>query len=240
MNVVFSKTGSKGNASVVSDGETLIQIDAGITPEKVNQSIGYKLSEVSGIITSHAHIDHSAFISRFLRLGMKVYANEETWLKTQISRLNRNALTIEAGKQFNVGTFIVKPFDVAHVNSDGTPCQNLGFLLYSTVTKEKMLWITDASYIESRFPPMDYICIECNYIDVDDYANELQYVNPFVESRRLRSHLSLDRCVAFLKQQDLSHIKEIRLLHLSESQGKIEETITNRMHKEFPSVRFVI
>lgn len=171
---------------------------------------------------------------------MKVYANEETWLKTQISRPVRNAVTIEAGKQFNVGTFIVKPFDVVHVNSDGTPCQNLGFLLYSTVTKEKMLWITDASYIESRFPPMDYICIECNYIDVDDYGNELQYINPFVESRRLRSHLSLDRCVEFLKQQDLSHIKEIRLLHLSESQGKIEETITNRMHKEFPSVKFVI
>lgn len=240
MEVLWSKTGSKGNASVISDGKTLIQIDAGITPEKVNQNIGYKLSEVRGIITSHAHIDHSAYISRFLRLGVKVYANEETWLKTQISQPKRNAVTIESGKQFRVGTFIVKPFDVAHVNSDGTPCQNLGFLIYSAITKEKMLWITDASYIESRFPPMDYICIECNYIDVDDYGNELQYINPFVESRRLRSHLSLDRCVEFLKQQDLSHIKEVRLLHLSESQGKIEETITNRMHKEFPSVKFVI
>ena len=184
--------------------------------------------------------DHGAFISRFLRLGMKVYANEETWLKTRISRPTRNAVTIQAGKQFNIGTFIVKPFNVAHVNSDGTPCENLGFLIYSRATKKKMLWITDASYIESRFPAMDYICIECNYIDVDDYSSELQFVNTFVEGRRLRSHLSLDRCVEFLKQQDLSHIKEIRLLHLSESQGKIEETITNRMHKEFPSVKFVI
>ena len=183
---------------------------------------------------------HSAFISRFLHLGMKVYANEETWLKTKISRPTRNAVTIQSGKQFNIGTFIVKPFNVAHVNSDGTPCENLGFLIYSRATKKKMLWITDASYIESRFPPMDYICIECNYIDVEDYSSELQFVNTFVEGRRLRSHLSLDCCVEFLKQQDLSHIKEIRLLHLSESQGKIEETITNRMHKEFPSVKFVI
>lgn len=240
MEVLWSKTGSKGNASVISDGKTLIQIDAGITPEKVNQNIGYKLSEVRGIIASHAHIDHSAFISRFLRLGMKVYANEETWLKMKISRPSRNAVTIEAGKQFTMATFIVKPFNVSHVNSDGTPCENLGFLIYSTKTKEKMLWITDASYIESRFPPMDYICIECNYVDIDDYANELEFVNTFVEGRRLRSHLSLDRCVEFLKQQDLSHIKEIRLLHLTESQGNIYTVINNRMNKEFPNVRFLI
>lgn len=240
MEVLWSKTGSKGNVSVISDGKTLIQIDAGISPEKVNQNIVYKLSEVSGVIISHAHSDHSAYISRFLRLGMKVYANEETWLKTQISRHARNAVTIEAGKQFNIGTFLIKPFDVAHVNSDGTRCENLGFLIYSTVTKEKMLWITDASYIESRFPPMDYICIECNYIDVDDYSSELQFVNTFVEGRRLRSHLSLDRCVEFLRQQDLSRIKEIRLLHLTESHGDIYNIIYNRMKKEFPNIHIVI
>lgn len=239
MEVLWSKTGSKGNASVISDGQTLIQIDAGITPEKVNQSIGYKLSEVYGVIVSHSHIDHSAFIPRFLRLGMKVYASKETWLKTQITRPNRNAVTVEAGKQFTMATFIVKPFNVAHVNSDGTPCENLGFLIYSTKTKEKMLWITDASYIESRFPPMDYICIECNYVDIDDYANELEFVNTFVEGRRLRSHLSLDRCVEFLKQQDLSRIKEIRLLHLTEGQGDIYNIIYSRMKNEFPDIKFI-
>lgn len=171
---------------------------------------------------------------------MKVYADEETWVKTKISRQLGNTVTIESGNQFNIGTFIIKPFDVAHVNSDGTPCENLGFLIYSTVTKEKMIWITDASYIESRFPPMNYICIECNYIDVEDYSNEMQFVNTFVEGRRFRSHLSLDRCVQFLKQQDLSHINEIRLLHLSESQGKIEQEITSRMKNEFPDIKFII
>lgn len=57
MNVVFSKTGSKGNASVVSDGETLIQIDAGIAPEKVNQGINYRQNEVFGAIVTHVHSD---------------------------------------------------------------------------------------------------------------------------------------------------------------------------------------
>ena len=240
MDTLYSKTGSHGNSSVVTDNSSIIQIDAGVSPEKVNQKSNYNLCNIIGVLCTHKHQDHAKYIEKYLKLGIKVYACKDVWEHLYIACNARNAVTIESGKQFNIGTFIVKPFDVAHVNSDGTPCENLGFLIYSTATKEKMLWITDASYIESRFPPMDYICIECNYIDVEDYLSELQFVNTFVEGRRFRSHLSLDRCVEFLKQQDLSHIKEIRLLHLSESQGKIEETITNRMHKEFPSVKFVI
>lgn len=175
-----------------------------------------------------------------MKLGMKVYANEDVWSKTALSRPMRNAVTIKAGEQFKLGTFAVKLFNVAHVNSDGTDCPNLGFLIYSTVTKEKLLWATDASYIENRFPPLDYICIECNYVDVEDYKSELEFMNGFVEKRRVRSHLSLNRCVEFLKQQDLSRIKEIRLLHLTESQGNIYTIINNRMKQEFPGVKFVI
>lgn len=171
---------------------------------------------------------------------MKVYANKEVWLKTQISRPTRNAIEIESGKQFKVGTFVVKPFDVQHANSDGTDCENLGFLIYSTETKEKMIWITDASYVQAKFPPVEYICIECNFVDIEDYSGKLQYVNRFVENRRFRSHLSLSRCIDFLKQQDLSRIKEIRLLHLTESQGDIYNIIYNKMNKEFPGIKFII
>ena len=240
MNVIFSKIGSKGNASFITDGNTIIQIDAGIQPDKVNREIGYKLGKVCGILVTHCHGDHAAFVERYLKLGMKVYANEDVWSKTALSRSMRNAVTIEAGEQFELGTFLVKPFNVAHINSDGSDCPNLGFLIYSTVTKEKLLWATDASYIENRFPTLDYICVECNYVDVEDYKAELDYVNGFVEKRRVRSHLSLNRCVDFLKQQDLSRVKEVRLLHLTESQGSIYNIIYRRMNKEFPGVKFVI
>ena len=175
-----------------------------------------------------------------MRLGIKVYANNETWLKAQISRPTQNAITIEAEKQFNIGTFVIKPFNVAHTNSDGTDCANFGFIIYSTITKEKMLWITDASYVEAKFPQMDYICIECNYIDIDDYTNEIQFVNTFVESRRFNSHLSLNRCIQFLRQQDLSKIKEIRLLHLSKNQGNISNIIINKLENEFKNIKFIV
>lgn len=239
MEVIYSKTGSKGNASVISDGNTMIQIDAGIGLKKVNEGIGYKIHEVVGIICTHHHCDHISAVTDYLRFGKKVYALKETWEKTKISGSKRNCRQMEYKHQFCVGSFIVMPFKVEHCDTDGEECENAGLLLYSKNTEEKMLWITDASYVEAKFPAVDYIAIECNYIDVEDYAKELQYINQFVESRRLNSHLSLSRCVKFLKNQDLSKIKKIYLLHISESQGKIEEEILKRMREEFPNIEFV-
>ena len=57
MNVLFSKSGSKGNASVITDVNTVIQIDAGIQPDKVNREINYRLSKVVGVLVSHVHGD---------------------------------------------------------------------------------------------------------------------------------------------------------------------------------------
>ena len=57
MEVLFSKTGSKGNASVISDGQTLIQIDAGISPDNVNREINYRIDEVFAVLVSHFHGD---------------------------------------------------------------------------------------------------------------------------------------------------------------------------------------
>lgn len=240
LGILYSKTGSDGNSSVITDGKSIIQVDAGVSPEKVNRNSNYNLCNIIGLLCTHKHQDHAKYIEKYLKLGIKVYACKDVWEHLDVSCHTRNVVTVESGRQFTVGTFIVMPFNVAHVNSNGTDCPNLGFLIYSTVTKEKMLWITDASYIESRFHPMDYICIECNYIDVDDYSNELEYVNQFVEKRRFTSHLSLSRCINFLKMQDLSNIKYIRLLHLSESQGNIYNIILGRMKCEFPDIQFII
>lgn len=57
MNVLYSKTGSKGNASVITDGNTFVQIDAGIQPDKVNREINYRLSKVVGVLCTHVHGD---------------------------------------------------------------------------------------------------------------------------------------------------------------------------------------
>lgn len=62
MEVLWSKTGSKGNASVISDGKTTIQIDAGISYQAVNKGIGYRLYDLSAVIATHFHGDRPHFV----------------------------------------------------------------------------------------------------------------------------------------------------------------------------------
>lgn len=70
MEVLWSKTGSKGNASVISDGKTMIQIDAGISYQTVNKGIGYKLYDLSAVIATHFHGDRPYFVcERFSQKG---------------------------------------------------------------------------------------------------------------------------------------------------------------------------
>lgn len=55
METLVSVTGSKGNATVISDGETMLQIDCGVGYNNVNSLCGYKLYECKDVIVSHGH-----------------------------------------------------------------------------------------------------------------------------------------------------------------------------------------
>ena len=46
-------------------------------------------------------------------------------------------MAYEETKGIEIGTFIIKPFKVKHLNSDLTECNNYGYLIYSKVTKNK-------------------------------------------------------------------------------------------------------
>ncbi len=236
----MSKTGSDGNASVISDGETLIQIDCGLNYKTVNRLMNYDLYKVHNAVITHKHSDHISYASDFMKYGMKVWATSDTWKNGYVIASKTNCRTFQQGKQFEIGTFLIKPFPVAHTNTDGSVCENSGFLFYSKHTKERLLWVTDAAYIENTFPAVDYIAIECSYFDVDDYLGELEYINTFVEKRRLESHLSFNRCVKFLKKQDLSKVKGIRLLHITKSQGDIAEIMRDKMMQNFPKISIEI
>jgi len=86
-------------------------------------------------------------------------------------------------------------------------------LVYSTVTKEKLLFATDTFYIKPKFAGLDYIMIECNYAkDILDKND----TNKKVKNRLYSSHFELENVKEFLKANDLSQVKAIYLMHLSD------------------------
>lgn len=235
MNILYSQTDSNGNCSVIESRDNhLLVIDAGIKYKTVDKSIGYRLHTADALLITHAHKDHTKYIDDFCvpkyhRTFMGKETAESLYNKNNGKRALHNVYT---WNDYCMYAFDIKTVEMVHTNSDGTPCECYGFLIREKSTGEKMLWATDTQYIKSRFPPLDFYCIECNFFEQNDYYEELDYIEKSVEQRRVQSHMSFESCVKFLKQQDLSKCKEIHLLHLStKMDNKERNSVVKKMKR---------
>ena len=113
-------------------------------------------------------------------------------------------------KTFAVGTFTIAAFETEHDAVE--PC---GYVIYSSATKEKLLFMTDSYFCRYYFKDITHIMIECNY---DDETLDNSKDPVALRKRVLRSHMSLKNCIHFLthKNNDFSKVNTIHLLHLSD------------------------
>jgi phosphoribosyl 1,2-cyclic phosphodiesterase len=201
---------SKGNCYRVTDGKTPLLLEAGIRYRDIQKGFNFRMSEVAGCLITHEHGDHAKSLKEVMKAGINVYASQGTFdsLKLTSHRLK----PVKAKEQFQLGTWTILPFDVQHDVSEP-----LGFMLANQVG-EKLLFATDTYYIKYRFQGLTHIMVECNYSEdiLDD--NILNGRVPQVMKKRLiKSHFSLANVKDFLKANDLSKVREIWLLHLSDS-----------------------
>lgn len=156
--------------------------------------------------------DHAGAIEEIIGCGIDTYTSQGT---KEALRVNGHRVkTIKAKEQFRIGTWTILPFETQHDAKEP-----LGFLLQSD-NGEKLLFATDTYYVRYKFSGLNYIMVECNYAaDILKENVESGKINPYLEKRLLKSHFSLENVKEFLKANDLSDVKEIYLLHLSESNG---------------------
>lgn len=210
MDIQILASGSSGNCYKVSDGQTSLLLECGISYKEIQKKLNFKLYEVDGCLVSHEHLDHSKAIMELLKSGIDVYTSKGTAAPFENDIFK--AIHVEAEKQFQVGTFDVLPFDTQH-----DAAEPLGFILYSRVTKEKLLFATDTYYVKYRFGSLNYIMVECNYaIDILRANSEAGRLTLALKNRLLQSHFELSNVKKFLQLNDLSKVKEIYLLHLSD------------------------
>ena len=201
-------SGSKGNAYLVSDGKTKILIECGLKFRDIQIALDFRLSDINACLISHEHDDHSLSVKDVLRSGINVYTSNGTIeaLKIKHHRLK----PIKAKKQFKIGTFTILPFEVEHDANEP-----LGFLLHSD-NGERLLFATDTYFIRYRFNNLSIIAVECNFSEKILEQNILDGIVPVAMKKRLiQSHFSLENYKEFLKANDLSKVKEIWLLHIS-------------------------
>jgi phosphoribosyl 1,2-cyclic phosphodiesterase len=115
-------SGSKGNATYISDGHTSILIDAGLSGIELQRRLaarGLDPADLAAIIVSHEHSDHIkgvGILSR--RYKLPVYINQQT--QTASAGLGRLHATTpyECGKPFQIRNLSIHPFSISHDAED--------------------------------------------------------------------------------------------------------------------------
>ena len=207
---------SEGNAYLVTetDGRSPLLLDCGLPVAQLKQATGYRLSTLAGCLVSHEHGDHSKAAADLMRAGVDCYMSQGT---ADALRLSGHRLKIvRALQQFSLGAWTVLPFDTIH-----DAAEPLGFLL--AAGEEKVLYLTDTAYCKYRFNGLTHILIECNHAADILQANVESGAVPAAMKRRvMRSHMSLSTVKGFLKANDLSQVRDIHLIHLSDGNSDAE------------------
>jgi len=199
---------SAGNLHSITDGATTIMIECGLPWKEVRKHFQFQTSALAGMCCTHAHKDHSRSVADAVRAGIDVYMLPDTREALGIS--GHRVHEIKPLEQFRIGTFTVKGFPLEH---DVPIC---GYFFASG--GERAVYITDTYYCRYRFAGLSVVAIECNW----SRSTLNPDMDPAVKRRLIRSHFSLESALRFLAANDLSLVKSIHLLHLSQENSDAE------------------
>lgn len=202
MKIKSFASSSHGNLYSVESNGSRILLECGLPAKKLHYALDYKVTEYDACLISHSHKDHCCGADFINKLNIPIYATKET-----LEVIGFDGFDVYAIEFRRIGDFVVKAFRTEH------DCfGSCGFYIKSISSGEKMIFATDTFYLRQRFPALDYIMVECNYSD----ALLEKDTNCEYASRLKKSHMSLDYLKRWLRLQDVSRLKKVYLLHLSD------------------------
>lgn len=206
LKALFIRSGSTGNATLITDGTTLVLIDMGLTKKLLKEGCAVfdkKIEDIDAAFFTHAHSDHTSG-SRFLKGVVPCFASEGT--------LDEPDFTIEEGVAETIGDITVLPFGVSH---DAPNPVNYLILCKG----EKFAYVTDTGYLSEENLALlhncDYYLIESNH----DIKMEVKSHRPKILIKRVLSdlgHLSNIDSAKYMVEMMGNKTKGIYLAHLSD------------------------
>ena len=218
-------SGSSGNSVYISDGETNLLIDAGLSGVSIERALANISDEpikIDAILITHEHSDHisgAGILSR--RFNAPIFATPGTWAATDRNKL-LGKITVEnrrfvyPGTPFSYGAFTINAFDIPHDAS-----QPVGYSF--NVGGYKLALATDigeaTDKIKEQLIDSDVILIESNH-DVEMLKNGRypQHLKKRILSER--GHLSNVNAGLLLCDIFTSKLKHVFLGHLSDENNR--------------------
>ena len=196
-------SGSTGNCYLLHTSNGIIIIEAGIKWSEVLEALNFDVSNILCCLVSHEHGDHGKYAKEYAQRG-----------GFQLVMTNGTADSLSIPPyllQNNVEKLGIKMFETQHDAVE--PC---GFYIRDLKTNESLVFATDTYYVKYKFPPVNYIMVECNYAE-DTLQKNMDdgYIDVSRAKRLLKSHFELSRVKDFIKANNTMNLSNVILLHLS-------------------------
>ncbi len=215
--VCILASGSKGNSIYVSDGNTAILVDAGLSGAEIERRLRLRAltaKNLDAILVSHEHTDHIQAVGVLSRrYQLPVYISQKT--KKASSQLgNVHDLRIfECGATFHINDMTIHPFSISHDAEDP-----VGFTIGQNGTIIGIA--TDlgiaTSMVKQHLKNCSLLILEFNH----DPAMLEQGPYPWPIKQRIKSrtgHLSNVESKKLLKELQHDKLKYVILAHLSDT-----------------------
>ena len=210
-------SGSSGNAALVSQGDTHILLDAGISARRITSglaALGVRPEHLSAILITHEHSDHISGLAVLTKkLRAPIYATGPTCrqLCYKIPFVDDLVRQQEAGTGVQIGALWVESFP--------TPHDAAGSVGYSIAGEEaRMVLATDLGYLTPEVRQAAEGCqlLVCEANHDEDWVRSGPY--PYYLKQRIlgdRGHLSNEAGAELAALAAQSGTRNIVLAHLS-------------------------
>jgi len=211
-------SGSNGNSIYVERDSVKLLFDAGISGKQAERRLalhGRDIRDVSALIISHDHADHSCCAGIFQRkFGLPIYMTRRTFkaVEPYLGPVH-DVRFYEAGEVLEFGHVLVQTIPTPHDAVDGVM-----FLLSDG--RRRLGILTDLGHVFDGLPDLvselDFLYLESNY---DPYMLE-HGDYPLFLKRRIRGaggHLSNEEAALVVKTARARVLKTVVLSHLSEN-----------------------
>jgi phosphoribosyl 1,2-cyclic phosphodiesterase len=201
---------SSGNLYTVNDGQTRILLECGLPHRELSRLLHHDVTRFAGCFITHQHQDHATAAPTLARRGMAIYCHPDTAMALGIEA---EATAMLPGTVQRINTLLITAIEGKH----DVPCN--GYLIYSIATKENLLFALDTCYLQNRFNRLTEIAVECNHSRETLLADNIPAK---LKERIMRTHMSLETFSGMLAANDLSQVRKIYLLHMSNQRGNAE------------------
>lgn len=120
------RSSSSGNSTLIWNHKHTILVDCGLGPrvtEGLLASLGFSIRDLSGVLVTHAHNDHSKIttVEKFFRYEIPIYCNAgvRKVVARSLSGRHKHQFRTFLNAPFAVGSFRVTAFPVNHDSEGG-------------------------------------------------------------------------------------------------------------------------